>query len=325
MITSATNSTNIHKYEQDLVRKRQDEFKHAKDIRLIYERKLERTNNLYAELSACFLQLEEREKEISEREKQMGSAKPYRKIVTTLQKKHFDKISRRRICNTAAFVHQASPVSTPSSPVKATLYAQLDGQHPVKAVVQSSGGSQRSKKLRHKRNASGSLLMTPKASPNRDSRRIQSEPQAPVRLVDSETQTEAMDITPDFNVDAGPTSTHRQMTLCLRTDENNKQQVTYLQKSSPIEIANDQQSCSDSDVDSNVPGRGDTTSSNTGMANSMLTSSALTGMSSSLMSASYDLNSENNNEIIRECSDDDHLETLGRKGKCNTFNRFVYL
>lgn len=299
MITSATNSTNIHKYEQDLVRKRQDEFKHAKDIRIIYERKLERTNNLYAELSACFLQLEEREKELSEREKQMGSIKPYRKIVTTLQKKHFDKISRRRFCNAGP---DLTPDSAPSSPVKATLYAQLDGQHPVKAVVQNSG-SQRSKKLRHKRNGSGSL-MTPKSSPNRDSRRIQSEPQAPVRLVDNETQTEAMDITPDFN--------SNQMTLCLRTDENNKQQVTYLHKSSSKD---DQQSGSDSDIDSNVPGRGDTTSSCTGMVNSMLTSSALTGMSSSLMSASYDMNSENNNEIIRECSDDDHLETLGRKGK----------
>ena len=61
-----SNGTNIQKYEQDLIQKRQDEWKHAQDIRLIYERKLERTNTLYMELSAFFLQLEKKEKEIAE-------------------------------------------------------------------------------------------------------------------------------------------------------------------------------------------------------------------------------------------------------------------
>lgn len=39
-------------------------FRHALDIREHYERKLERANNLYMELSAIMLQLEVREKDL---------------------------------------------------------------------------------------------------------------------------------------------------------------------------------------------------------------------------------------------------------------------
>ena len=37
---------------------------HAQDVREHYERKLERANNLYMELTACMLQLEKREREL---------------------------------------------------------------------------------------------------------------------------------------------------------------------------------------------------------------------------------------------------------------------
>lgn len=50
--------------EQELIRRRREELRHAQDIRLHYERKLERTNNLYMEFTACLLQLEQREREI---------------------------------------------------------------------------------------------------------------------------------------------------------------------------------------------------------------------------------------------------------------------
>lgn len=62
----ASNGTNMQKYEQDLIKKRKDEWKHAQDIRLIYEKKLERTNTLLMELNACFLHLEKREREVAE-------------------------------------------------------------------------------------------------------------------------------------------------------------------------------------------------------------------------------------------------------------------
>lgn len=52
------------RFEANLIRKREDELRHAQDIREHYERKLERTNNLYMELSAVLLQLEQRERDV---------------------------------------------------------------------------------------------------------------------------------------------------------------------------------------------------------------------------------------------------------------------
>ena len=39
-------------------------YRHAQDVREHYERKLERANNLYMDLTACMLQLEIREQEL---------------------------------------------------------------------------------------------------------------------------------------------------------------------------------------------------------------------------------------------------------------------
>lgn len=50
--------------EEDLVKQRREELRHAQDIREHYERKLERANNLYMELATCLLQLEQREREL---------------------------------------------------------------------------------------------------------------------------------------------------------------------------------------------------------------------------------------------------------------------
>ncbi|KAF2350193.1 Protein kinase domain [Trinorchestia longiramus] len=55
-------------YEEDLICRRQQELKHAQDVREHYERKLNIANDLYLELSAAMLQLEQREKEINKRE-----------------------------------------------------------------------------------------------------------------------------------------------------------------------------------------------------------------------------------------------------------------
>ena len=60
------NGTSIHKFEQDLIRRRTAEWRHAQDIRMVYEDKLEKTNRLYLELSECMSQLQEKEKEIAE-------------------------------------------------------------------------------------------------------------------------------------------------------------------------------------------------------------------------------------------------------------------
>lgn len=53
------------RFEADLIRRREGELRHAQDIREHYERKLERTNNLYLKLSTVLVQLEQREKDLS--------------------------------------------------------------------------------------------------------------------------------------------------------------------------------------------------------------------------------------------------------------------
>lgn len=53
-----------HLEEAELVKKRREELRHAQDVREHYEKKLERANNLYLELSACLLQMEQRERDL---------------------------------------------------------------------------------------------------------------------------------------------------------------------------------------------------------------------------------------------------------------------
>ncbi|KAK9401033.1 mitogen-activated protein kinase kinase kinase 13 [Crotalus adamanteus] len=68
--------TCIHRLDEELIRRRREELRHALDIREHYERKLERANNLYMELSAIMLQLEVREKELLKREQAMEKKYP---------------------------------------------------------------------------------------------------------------------------------------------------------------------------------------------------------------------------------------------------------
>uniref|UniRef100_A0A3Q2YAU0 Mitogen-activated protein kinase kinase kinase n=1 Tax=Hippocampus comes TaxID=109280 RepID=A0A3Q2YAU0_HIPCM len=67
--------TCIHRLDEELIRRRRDEL-HALDIREHYERKLERANNLYMELSAIMLQLEVREKDLMRREQAVEKKYP---------------------------------------------------------------------------------------------------------------------------------------------------------------------------------------------------------------------------------------------------------
>ncbi|XP_037819966.1 mitogen-activated protein kinase kinase kinase 13 isoform X2 [Lucilia sericata] len=212
------NGTSIHKFEQDLIRRRTAEWRHAQDIRMVYEDKLEKTNRLYLELSECMSQLQEKEKEIAEREKKLPGYKPSRRFGTTLRKMQY---YRRRLngppmmITASTSTHQQQqqqtqqqssatpdPETTPESPVKCTLYAQLDSSssQPKSYCV----STQKSKKSRHRRVGSGTFAATPKYSPCRD-RRYQSEPEnRKVKLVDTETQTDAMDVSEtDISPSAG--------------------------------------------------------------------------------------------------------------------------
>ncbi|KAH8286503.1 hypothetical protein KR054_010308 [Drosophila jambulina] len=200
------NGTSIHKYEQDLIKRRTAEWRHAQDIRMVYEEKLQKTNQLFFELSECMSQLQEKEKEIAERERKLPGCgyKPTRRLGNTLRKmQHY----RRRLNAPTAAIQQQSttpdPETTPESPVKCVLYAQLDSNCQPKSYLENLipgpgiGGTmpnKNKKNFRHRRNGSGSFGAPPKYSPTRD-RRYQSEPEnRKVQLVERHTQTDAMDV-----------------------------------------------------------------------------------------------------------------------------------
>ena len=75
--------------DDELVKQRHEELRHAAEIRELYEKKLEKANNLYFELSTVLLQLEEREREIMKREQALNIHK--KKIVRPLIKKEFQE------------------------------------------------------------------------------------------------------------------------------------------------------------------------------------------------------------------------------------------
>lgn len=56
--TSSTSS----RFEADLIRRRKEELKHVEDIKALYERKLELTNNIYMQLCAAMAQMQQRER-----------------------------------------------------------------------------------------------------------------------------------------------------------------------------------------------------------------------------------------------------------------------
>ncbi len=65
-----------------LVRRRKEELRHAQDIKQLYERKLKKVDELFVELNAWKLQLEEAERSLARRERQLsiqGSKIHYKK------------------------------------------------------------------------------------------------------------------------------------------------------------------------------------------------------------------------------------------------------
>ena len=56
-----------------LLKRRKEELRHAQDIKELYERKLEKVNDLYLELNAMKIQLEERERALCKRERQLNN------------------------------------------------------------------------------------------------------------------------------------------------------------------------------------------------------------------------------------------------------------
>ena len=84
----AKNSTlSIYKFEEDLIQKRKEELKHATDIRELYEKKLEKANNLYFELNSVLLQLDERERDLVKLEREFNIH--HKRLVRPILKREF--------------------------------------------------------------------------------------------------------------------------------------------------------------------------------------------------------------------------------------------
>ncbi|KPP75129.1 mitogen-activated protein kinase kinase kinase 12-like [Scleropages formosus] len=76
LIAIKSEGTCLHRLDEELIKRRREELRHALDIREHYERKLERANNLYMELNAVMLQLELKEKELLRREQSLEKKYP---------------------------------------------------------------------------------------------------------------------------------------------------------------------------------------------------------------------------------------------------------
>ncbi|KAH0947764.1 hypothetical protein HN011_002296 [Eciton burchellii] len=270
------------RFEADLIRRREDELRHAQDIREHYERKLERTNNLYLELNAVLLQLELRERDVIKREQQSGYKQCKKHLVRPLLKAQ-ERLYRRRngtvqFSTSSTPTTPPSPADSPQSPIKATMYTQLNESNQPETVLAPSN-SFKQRKYRHRRVGSGcGLSSSPRSSPHRERKSIE----VPARFVDNQTQTDIMGISETDHTPMANVASSLTEKSCLSTTSRhsfNKQVTELYLNGNPIL------------PETHYP------------------------MQTSSCSSPEPLNQNNinGNERLKDCSDDDNLETLGRK------------
>ncbi|XP_043286954.1 mitogen-activated protein kinase kinase kinase 12 isoform X2 [Venturia canescens] len=282
-----TNTSSSPRFEADLIRRREDELRHAQDIREHYQRKLDKTNDLYLELSAVLLQLEQRERDVVKREQQSGYKQYKKRLVHPLLKAQ-ERMQRRRnatvkLSSSSTPTTPSSPIDSPQSPVKATLYTQLNNSNQPETVVVAPNNSFKQKKYRHRRVGSGcGVSSSPRSSPHRERKSAE----LSLRYIDHETQT---DITSIAETD----SCRNSRTETFGGNEYNLD--------SPLE----QQSYIESIAES-MNGNSTLPETNYDLRNEA-------GGCSSPEPSHNTENQSNGNERLKDCSDDDHLETLGRK------------
>ncbi|XP_063410984.1 mitogen-activated protein kinase kinase kinase 13-like isoform X2 [Mytilus trossulus] len=154
--------THMPHLEEELVKRRREELRHAQDVRDHYERKLERANNLYMELTACMLQLEKRERELIKREQQLAMyAKKRKSIVRPVirAQERLERLSKKRSYKSG---------SEPTSPENINMDSSLTTSS---ELVLPSPTKLRMRKSRHRRGSKGSLssiFSSPAKSPTKD-------------------------------------------------------------------------------------------------------------------------------------------------------------
>ncbi|XP_014669399.1 PREDICTED: mitogen-activated protein kinase kinase kinase 12-like [Priapulus caudatus] len=161
-------TVHIPRLEEELIRRRRQELRHAQDIREHYERKLDRANNLYMELSTVMLQLEQREREVIKKEQQMAMYTNPCKLVKKRIVKPVLKVQER------SGSKKRSPKSTAEehlSPLK-VVPATAPSPIPPEAVSPDASPSKvRIRKVRHRRLLSRGTMtaMAAMMSPSKDS------------------------------------------------------------------------------------------------------------------------------------------------------------
>ncbi|KAF5280522.1 hypothetical protein FQR65_LT00273 [Abscondita terminalis] len=284
--------------EEQLIKKRETELKHIRDIRELYDRKLERVNQLYLELNAVLLQVEHQKQECRKREMMQNKKRLMQP---------FMKLQRRR-CSQNSSTTPTSPecsLTSPDSPqipsIKSPLYTQGNGTGRTESllVVHPSSSSLKSRK-RHHRTNSGSPRTSASSRVPTNWTSI---------LVDSETQTDCMEMS---ETDLSPSSYSLASTIHSSTNRPSQPQRVILQE---VQQSSDGENYNGNSVQIHFMAQHSQPA-----ASEIYT--RLDCGSPRLPDQSDTVNS--NTQTIRD-SDDDNLETIGRKLsiiRANTDNIF---
>jgi len=126
-----------------LIKQRKQELKHALDVKELYEKKLDKVNDLFMELNAWKLQLEEEERNLQRKKKQLNSVqaskvhykKKLKPLVISKAQERFQKKSLK-------YAPSSEGRSTsPESPFKLPLPFCSQPQSPLGAAAAASAGS----------------------------------------------------------------------------------------------------------------------------------------------------------------------------------------
>jgi mitogen-activated protein kinase kinase kinase 13 len=266
-----------HLKEEQLIKKRETEIKHIRDIRELYDRKLEKVNQLYLELSAVLQQVEQYNRQ-GGRKREIQNK---RRLINPFMRKMERRRSNHSTTPTSPECSLTSPDSPQTTPAKAPLFAKLNtATNNAEAVAQPNTKFRK----RHYRTNSGS----PRNSASKSSSCRNS------CVVDAETQTDSMDLSetelsPSYDLPSSLSSKRLPQKVILHEIKNESGDETYNGNSIQLRYVNDSPE-SEIQVFSRVH-------------------------SKTIITDIYDQEDtlNRNDNPRRESSDEDNLETIGRK------------
>ncbi|RZC37328.1 mitogen-activated protein kinase kinase kinase 13, partial [Asbolus verrucosus] len=263
--------------EEQLIKKRETELKHVRDVRELYVRKLEKVDQLYLELSIVLQQFEQYRQGGRKREIQNK-----RRLINPFMRKMERRRSNHSTTPTSPECSLTSPDSPQTTPIKAPLFAKLNA-----ATNSAESVTQPSCKFRkkHCRTNSGS----PRNSASKTSSCRSSV------VVDAETQTDSMDLSetelsPTYDLPSSVSSKKLPQRVILQEIKNESDDEGYNGNSVQLRYVNDIQDAAEVQVFSRVH-------------------------SKHVLTDIYDQEDtiNRNDGTHRVSSDEDNLETLGRK------------